>query len=1011
MKRIRFWVAFALALLALSALFALSASAEDMIEEGECGDGVRWELNLNKGELTVLGEGAMEDYGSITGISPPWFSYRNSIRSVTVQEGVTALGASAFFQCTNLTEVTLPQSITAIAANAFANCSKLNELNLPSTVTAIGDSAFIRCSSLTRIGLPEGLQSIGSYAFGSCTSLTELTLPTGVQTIGEQAFSGCTRLTAVSLPNTLTHVGSSVFANSPVSKVLFYGTQDEWNTVSVSSGNDVLTSALIIHPGHMYDREIPDYTYLKSGADCENAETYYKSCACGEMGSEVFTFGDPLGHTPITAATCQSLAVCFICNKSYGELGAHTPDGEPNCLTDVHCALCKGLLTAALGHEYEDTVVPPTCTLTGHTIHDCVRCDDHYTDTPTDPTGHTDGDPATCTEDQLCTVCGEVLVGMLGHDYESVVTLQPTCTEEGTRVDTCSRCPDSHTVTLPPKGHTPDGEVSCIAAQYCTECHIKLSDKLEHDYGSVTVEPTCTDRGYTRHDCSRCDASYLDSFVDPKAHTPGAIATCTAPQLCTVCSSVIAEATEHHYTTVTVPPTCLDQGYTRHTCSVCSYSYADSLIPALDHVAGNAATCTAPQICTRCNGVLAEALDHDYETHVVAPTCTERGYTVHDCTRCDSVYNDTFVTAKAHTPGEAATCTAPQLCTDCSAVLSSAREHTYKDTRVAATCLERGYTLHTCTRCDHSYTDSFTSALGHAPGAPATCTTPQTCAVCFTVLNEASGHTYRTSEEAATCLEAGYTLHTCSTCTHSYRVTNDPAKGHTPGAEATCETPQLCTDCATVLARAYGHDYRATDVAATCTDKGYTLHTCSRCAHSYTSDATPALGHREGAQATCTTPEVCLRCNTILTDRLGHTYIETVVAPTCTENGYTLHVCIRCTTGHTDTSVAPTGHTRSDWITDRIPAFGEPGRKHTECSVCGSILEKETFSEETAAPTEPVDGETASESDSTEEATTSLIDPAADKGCAQTLGNILVISIVMIAVFLFWLFESKRKRH
>lgn len=875
MKRIRFWVVFAL-LLAVSALFVLSASAEEEIVGGECGENVNWSLDLNTGELVIHGEGAMKDYGGGSSGTPPWFTYRNNIQSVTVWEGVTALGQRAFYGCINLTAVDLPDGITEIPPSAFTSCSKLNELELPASVTSIGSSAFSRCSSLSHISLPEGLKTIGNSAFASCVTLTDVTLPVGVTSIGMQAFSGCSRLTTVSLPNTLTEIGNSVFTGTSLTKVLFYGGEEEWEDIAVGTGNTLLTNTLIVHPDHVFDREITDYEYLKSGADCENPETYYKSCACGEMGEETFTFGDAMGHMGGTAS-CLERAVCSICWEPYGELGEHEPDGEPSCLTDVHCLVCEALLTAALGHEYGEEIIPPTCTDKGYTLHTCVRGDDSYTDTFVDPTGHTEGTPATCTEAQTCTACGTVLAEALGHDNRSAVTLPATCTEPGIMTDTCARCHATSTRPIQPNGHTPGSEATCTEAQLCTVCHQQLTDKLGHNYGSVTVDPTCTDRGFDLHTCSRCDASYLDSFVPAKGHTPGAAATCTAPQLCTVCSAVLKEEIGHSFSGTAVEPTCVAQGYSLHTCARCSFSYTDNIVPPLGHKAGTSATCTAPQTCTRCNSVMVKALGHDYEERAVAPTCTDQGYTVHACSRCSSEYTDALLPATGHVPGPAATCTSPQLCTVCSSVLAKAQEHNYLETTVDATCLEQGYILHTCTHCAYSYADSMT----------------------------------------------------------------------------------------------------------------------------------PALGHRGGAKATCTDPEICVRCNALMAEKLGHEFADTVIPPTCTDVGFTLHGCTRCSYSYADGTVDPLGHTAGDWITDRVPSFGEAGRRHTQCTACGTLLDRETYFDETAAPAEPESGETAethpaTSADETEEG-------SSVGGCGQTIGNILVISIVLASVFLFWFFDTKRR--
>lgn len=875
MKRISLFLTATLLLLALILPGMISASAEDMLYEGTCGEGVNWTLNINTGELIITGDGAMTDYGGSNG-STPWYSHRDSIQSVTLWDGVTALGNYAFFNCRNLTEVVLPAGITEIPASAFAGCSKLNQIELPDSMTAIGDSAFFRCSSLSQIQFPAGIQIIGSSAFSNCTSLTELTLPVGVTTIGDQAFASCGKLTTVSLPNTLTTVGDGILAGTTPDKVLFYGAEAEWQDVALGENNANLTSALIIHPDHVYDRENTDYAYLMSGADCENPEIYYKSCACGEMGEETFTHGSPMGHTGGTA-TCMKLAVCAICWKEYGEPAPHTPDSVVSCLNDVHCTLCEELLEEALGHEHAPTVTPPTCTEEGYTTHTCVRGDDIYVDTYVPATGHTEGDAATCTNDQLCTVCGEVLVPRLGHDHLATVTLHPTCTEQGIMTYTCSRCEDTYTRPIAPNGHTSGGEATCTEPEVCTVCSARLTDKLGHNYGTVVVEPTCTERGYTVHTCSRCDSVYLDAFVRAKGHTPGEEATCTAAQLCTECATVLADALGHGYADTVVPPTCAEQGYTSHVCTYCGHTYVDSIQPAAGHTAGAEATCTSDQTCTVCYTVLTAKLGHVYTDTVVPPTCAEQGYTVHDCSRCKTAYLDAYVEAKGHTPGEAATCTAPQLCTEC--------------------------------------TTSLTPATGHA--------------------------------------------------------------------------------------------YTETVIDPTCTEQGYTDHTCSHCNHTYITDLKSATGHKAGSKSTCTTAQTCTVCNTLLNGKLGHDYVETVVEPTCTESGYTHHECSRCKIAYFDNSVEPLGHTVSDWIVDSRPGFGDAGRRHKSCSVCGITLEKETYWNDNEMTTEGDISADTSDGPSTPHETDAP--DVEEGGCAKTAGSVAAIILVLVAAFLYWYIDSRRR--
>ena len=55
-------------------------------------------------------------------------------------------------------------------------------------VTAIGDSAFYNCTSLTGVTIPGSVASIGDSAFSKCRSLTSVAIGSGVVSVGSSAF-------------------------------------------------------------------------------------------------------------------------------------------------------------------------------------------------------------------------------------------------------------------------------------------------------------------------------------------------------------------------------------------------------------------------------------------------------------------------------------------------------------------------------------------------------------------------------------------------------------------------------------------------------------------------------------------------------------------------------------------------------------------------------------------------------------------------------------------------------
>lgn len=139
----------------------------------------------------------------------------------------------------------------------------------------------------------------------------------------------------------------------------------------------------------------------------------------------------------------------------------------------------------------------------------------------------------------------------------------------------------------------------------------------------------------------------------------------------------------------------------------------------------------------------------------------------------------------------------------------------------------------------------------------------------------------------------------------SWRITKAPTCT-TDGEQKRSCTSKDCghyTETATIPAK--GHSYKITSEANPCTG-GKVTYTCSKCGDSYTEDVT--------AQ--------------------GHKYVDTVVAPTCTTGGYTLHTCSVCKKSYKDNETQPTGH---KYITNTVEATCETDG-YTEKSVLIAII-------------------------------------------------------------------------
>ena len=201
---------------------------------------------------------------------------------------------------------------------------------------------------------------------------------------------------------------------------------------------------------HVFDREVADAKYLVSEATCIAKAVYYKSCACGEKGTETFESGEVAGHVfdrevadqkyLVSEATCTAKAVYYkscVCGETgtetfeYGEYAAHTlvktDRVEPTCIengTEAYwtCSECGKSFSDENGqNEISEPVVIPA---TGHTYGDwkkdatghwyeCSVCENKK-----DFAEHTpDKAEPTETEGVVCTVCGYEIQPAAGHEH------------------------------------------------------------------------------------------------------------------------------------------------------------------------------------------------------------------------------------------------------------------------------------------------------------------------------------------------------------------------------------------------------------------------------------------------------------------------------------------------------------------------------------------------------------------------------------------------------------------
>ena len=179
----------------------------DIVENGFIYSSDRSELIYASAAL----EGEISLPDGLTSIGESAFSGCSGLSSTSLPDGLTSIGNYAFKGCSGLSSISLPEGLTSIGESAFSGCSGLSSISLPEGLTSIGESVFSGCSGLSSISLPDDLTSIGESLFSGCSGLSSISLPDGLTSIGESAFSGCSGLNSISIPGSVNSIGNFAF--------------------------------------------------------------------------------------------------------------------------------------------------------------------------------------------------------------------------------------------------------------------------------------------------------------------------------------------------------------------------------------------------------------------------------------------------------------------------------------------------------------------------------------------------------------------------------------------------------------------------------------------------------------------------------------------------------------------------------------------------------------------------------------------------------------------------------
>lgn len=103
---------------------------------GQCGENAFWNYDEESKTLTISGTGEMFDYNNNTirdlNNKPVkalgYYDLLYKVSTIKIIEGITLIGARAFYECSGLKSITIPNSVTLIRTEAFCGCKSLENV-------------------------------------------------------------------------------------------------------------------------------------------------------------------------------------------------------------------------------------------------------------------------------------------------------------------------------------------------------------------------------------------------------------------------------------------------------------------------------------------------------------------------------------------------------------------------------------------------------------------------------------------------------------------------------------------------------------------------------------------------------------------------------------------------------------------------------------------------------------------------------------------------------------------
>ena len=507
------------------------------------------------------------------------------------------IGDSPFYDIHTIKNVVIEDSVTHIGDYTFCYCAGITDIDFPDSLTSIGGDAFCDCDNLKEVILPENLNELGRYVSDCFTSV----------------FGYCDSLTTVYVPKSISEILEGVFSRCKNLKNFFYnGTAEQWDAIVGDDRYDSFPEDYYLHLVNSKD-EIDNHIRVVDRADpgCKISGYINYECDCGYS---YFDYIPSLGHEYVNGE-------CIRCNIKYK-------------VYDISLNENKEAIIENPGDECFFRFIPEESGM-------------YY----------------------------------FFSDLDLFNNASPSCEvydEDMNWIDSGGDISDFWIYRYFEAGKTYYFKTGYVQAYDTGRYYVCLSDTFVdyHDMSYIeTISPTCTEQGYDLFYCNRCKKYYNDNYTKPLGHN-------FINDVCTRCGIELETISLNELKSVQlsdeVTNKCIkfipeesgeyyffsDSAYDTYGIV---YDSEMNQIASDDDSGGNynflisyelekgktyylEVSFYSPQNGSFFVGVTDNFVScHDGTViDIIQPSCTNIGYTVYHCSRCDYDYEDDYTEALGH---------------------------------------------------------------------------------------------------------------------------------------------------------------------------------------------------------------------------------------------------------------------------------------------------------------------------------------------------------------------------